>query len=50
MNPVALLFVSFFGLVVIRVPVAYALALSSLVVAGVEGLRPTLSCSRCSTA
>jgi tripartite ATP-independent transporter DctM subunit len=42
MNPVALLFVSFLGLVVIRVPVAYALVLSSLLVAGIEGLRPTL--------
>src|SRR5918996_1445884 len=42
MNPVALLFVSFIGLVVIRVPVAYALVLSSLLVAGIEGLRPTL--------
>ncbi len=42
MNPVALLFLSFFALVVVRVPIAYALALSSLLVVHVEGLRPTL--------
>ena len=42
MNPVALLFLSFLALVVIRVPIAYALALASLVVVGLEGLRPSL--------
>ncbi len=42
MNPVALLFLSFAALIVIRVPVAYSLALSSLIVVHAEGLRPSL--------
>jgi len=42
MNPVALLFLSFAALIVIRVPVAYSLALSCLVVIHAEGLRPSL--------
>jgi tripartite ATP-independent transporter DctM subunit len=41
-NPVALLFLSFMALVLVRVPVAYALALSSLLVVWLEDLRPTL--------
>jgi tripartite ATP-independent transporter DctM subunit len=42
MTPLLVLFLSFAGLVVIRVPVAYALALSSLLTTYVADLRPTL--------
>lgn len=42
MNPVAILFLSFFAMVAIRVPVAYALALSSLLIIYLEGLNPVL--------
>jgi tripartite ATP-independent transporter DctM subunit len=42
MSPVAILFVTFFALVLIRLPIAYSLALSCLLVIWTEGLRPTL--------
>lgn len=42
MNPVAILFLSFFVMVAIRVPVAYALSLSSLLIIYLEGLNPVL--------
>ncbi len=42
MNPVAILFLSFFAMVAIRVPVAYALSLSSLLIIYLEGLNPVL--------
>ncbi|WGF89753.1 TRAP transporter large permease [Marinivivus vitaminiproducens] len=42
MSPVSLLFVSFFAMIVLRVPVAYALTLASLIIILQEGLRPDL--------
>ena len=42
MNPVALLFIVFFVLIALRVPVAYSLALASLLLILEEGLRPDL--------
>lgn len=42
MNTVAILFASFFALILLRVPVAYGLALSSLLIVVMEGLRPDL--------
>ena len=40
MTQILILFVSFFAMVAIRVPVAYSLALSSLLVIVFEGLNP----------
>ncbi len=40
MTQILILFVSFFAMVAIRVPVAYSLALSSLLVIAIEGLNP----------
>jgi tripartite ATP-independent transporter DctM subunit len=42
-SPVALLFIVFFALIALRVPVAYSLALSSLVIILQEGLRADLA-------
>lgn len=42
MSPVLILFVTFFAMIALRVPVAYALGLSSLLVVYLEGLRPSL--------
>jgi tripartite ATP-independent transporter DctM subunit len=42
MDPVAVLFLAFFTLVLIRLPIAYALALACLLVIWMEDLRPTL--------
>ncbi len=42
MNPVALLFTTFFVLIFLRLPVAYALTLASLLIIVQEGLRADL--------
>lgn len=42
MNPIALLFLSFFVMIAVRVPVAYALALACLLIVVTEGLQPDL--------
>ena len=47
---ITLLFVSFFGLILLRIPVGFALILSSFLVIVVEGLPPTSSRSGCTRA
>ncbi|MCF3935219.1 TRAP transporter large permease [Acuticoccus sp. M5D2P5] len=42
MNPIAILFITFFVMIAIRVPVAYSLGLASLFVIFLEGLKPSL--------
>lgn len=42
MSPILVLFVAFFVMILLRVPVAYSLALSSLLVVYMEGLQPSL--------
>lgn len=42
MSPILILFVTFFVMIALRVPVAYSLALSSLLVIYMEGLQPSI--------